>query len=119
MKQIFNLCTVNKNNRLMKIKELEPQKAKWMEQTNYDLIKGEFTPDEALEILVYLFDKKINFHQLKSFSSEIRFGDEDQKSVKRYKELKLSKASMVEFMQSAKEQGRKLKINSNVTIEIL
>ncbi|MGB6037138.1 MAG: hypothetical protein WBG42_12775 [Cryomorphaceae bacterium] len=92
---------------------------KLVEKADYDLIKGDFTPEEALEILIYLIDKKINFHELKTFSNEIRFGKVDQKSKTRSEELKQSKASMKEFIRSAQENGKTVRIKSAVTIEIL
>ncbi len=90
-----------------------------VEKADYDLIKGDFTPEEALEILSYLIDKKINFHELKTFSNEIRFGQVDQKSLKRSEELKQSKAAIKEFIQIAQEQGKTLRIKSSVTVEVI
>jgi hypothetical protein len=92
---------------------------KMVEKADYDLIKGDFTPEEALEILSYLIDKKINFHELKTFSNEIRFGQVDQKSLTRSEELKQSKAAIKEFIQIAQEQGKTLRIKSSVTVEVI
>ena len=86
---------------------------------SYDLIKGDFTSDEALEILTYLIDKKINFHHRKAFSSEIRFGQVDETSVKRGEELKKSKQKIKKFMKHAQEQGLQVRLSSNVSVEIL
>ena len=44
---------------------------------NIKLIEGNFNPDEAKEVLLSLFNHKIQFHEAKNFSSEIRFGVED------------------------------------------
>lgn len=98
--------------------------AEWNEQKSslqaaHDLIRGEFTPEESLEILDYLIDKKINFHQLKSFSKEIREGVVDQMSVQRCEELKATKASIREMIQLAREQGADLRIRSTLSLEII
>lgn len=85
----------------------------------FDLINGDFSVEEAMEIINHLIDKKINFHQLKSFSHEIRFGEPDQNSVKRSKELKESKMYANELIQLAKEQGGALRIKSSLSIEII
>ena len=84
-----------------------------------ELIKGDFSPDDALEIINHLITKKITFHELRSFSSEIRFGEVDQKSIDRSKELKQSKASVEKFIQQAKEQNKTLRIKSNILIELI
>ncbi len=103
----------------MENSELELKESNIATQANYDLIKGDFTTEESQEILSYLINKKINFHQLKSFSTEIRFGEVDTKSSKRCEELIESKASISKFIQSAKEQGKTLRIKSTVTIEAI
>lgn len=84
-----------------------------------DLIKGDFTPENALEIINHLFGKKINFHERKNFSHEIRFGEVDQNSKERIKELKEGKASLFEILQEAKEKGKNLRIKSTVSVEII
>ncbi|MEZ4944736.1 MAG: hypothetical protein R2804_04340 [Cyclobacteriaceae bacterium] len=90
-----------------------------IEKKQCELIKGDFSPDDALEIINHLITKKITFHELRSFSSEIRFGEVDQKSIDRSKELKQSKASVEKFIQQAKEQNKTLRIKSNILIELI
>ncbi|MEN2280886.1 hypothetical protein AAGF08_02025 [Algoriphagus sp. SE2] len=84
-----------------------------------DLIKGDFSPEEASEIINHLFAKKINFHERKNFSDEIRFGEVDNNSKERIKELKKCKASLNEFMELAKKQGKNLRIKSSISVEII
>lgn len=110
---------INYNNAIMENSELELKESNIATQANYDLNKGDFTTEESQEILSYLINKKINFHQLKSFSTEIRFGEVDTKSSKRCEELIESKAFISKFIQSAKEQGKTLRIKSTVTIEAI
>ena len=38
-------------------------------QGKFDLIKGEYTPEEALEIVTHVLLKKINFHELPIYDS--------------------------------------------------
>lgn len=84
-----------------------------------DLIKGDFSPEDAKEIINHLFYEKINFHGLKSFSNKERFGEVDHESDKRIIELKQSRYSLNEIIKTAKEQGKALKITSTVSIEII
>jgi len=85
----------------------------------FDLVKGEFSPDEASEILVDLFSKKINFHEVKSFSEQIRFGTEDVKGLKRIKELKIARNSAIELIAEANKSGKSLRIYSTISIELI
>ena len=86
---------------------------------DFVLIKGEFTPDDALEVIDHLITEKINFHKRKSFSNEIRFGHVDNTSSVRSQELRLCKQSIKNFIQSANNDGKKLNIYSTITIEII
>ena len=52
------------------------------------LIEGEFTPQDAKEILTNLYTSKLNFHLMKNFSSMERFGKSDDLSNKKIPELK-------------------------------
>lgn len=91
-----------------------------MSETNqHDLIKGEFSPEDASEIINHLFAKKINFHERRNFSDEIRLGEVDQNSKERIQELKESKALLNEFLKYAKEQGKNLRIESTISVEII
>ena len=84
----------------------------------FDLIKGNFTPAEALEIINDLFSKKIHFNELKSFSQEIRFGSVDPNLQKRIQELKMSREEVKQVLANAIEGGKSLKVSSTVQIEI-
>jgi hypothetical protein len=85
----------------------------------HDLVKGDFTPEEASEIINHLLTKKINFHELRSFSSEIRFGETDQDSILRVKELMQSRKSLNNMIKQAQETGKTLRIKSTISIEII
>lgn len=90
-----------------------------VQKGNYDLIKGEYTPEEGLEIISHLLMKKINFHELKSFSKQIRFGMEDTASLKRIEELKASSEELKQLIKEAKLTGKNLRVKSNITVELI
>ncbi|MEP1087071.1 hypothetical protein [Algoriphagus sp.] len=88
--------------------------------TNHqDLIKGEFTPEEAKEIISHLFSEKINFHGMKSFSNKVRFGEVDHASEARIVELKQSNSELNQFIKTARLKGKKLRITSTVSIKLV
>lgn len=84
-----------------------------------DLVRGEYSAVEAREIVSNLISQKINFHNLRDFSSQERHGKSDENSLKRIEELKESRKSMLEIINMAKEEGKTVKINSNITIELI
>ncbi len=82
------------------------------------LIQGEFTPENAREILLTLIDSKVQFHQLKSFSSEIKFGFKDQHSLDRITDLKQMKIEILKIIELADFQQKNLSIESVINIAI-
>jgi ERCC4-type nuclease len=84
-----------------------------------DLVRGEYSVEDAREIITNLIHQKINFHNLKDFSSKERFGEADANSLKRIEELKQSRKQILEIIDAAKEAGKTVKINSNITIELI
>jgi histidinol phosphatase-like PHP family hydrolase len=84
-----------------------------------DLVRGEYSAVEAREIVSNLISQKINFHNLRDFSSRERYGKPDENSLKRIEELKESRQSMFEIIDAAKEEGKAVKINSSITIELI
>lgn len=90
-----------------------------VKKDSFNLIKGNFSPDEASEIVHDLFSKKIHFNELKSFSQLVRFGAIDPKLQKRIEELKLSREEAKRILAGAGEGGKQLKVTSTIEIEIL
>ncbi len=84
----------------------------------FALIRGEFSTDDAQEILVNLINKKIKFHQLQDFSHQERFGQPDEKSANRIKELRKTQAAILVVIQKAKARGKSLRISSDIQLEI-
>jgi hypothetical protein len=84
---------------------------------NITLIKGEFETEEAKDILRNLLDFKIRFHQIKSFNSELKYGEKDARSQARILELKESMQKMLEIMEEAEENGYSLNIDAKIEIE--
>jgi len=83
---------------------------------NVTLINGVFTPQEAREVLLTLLNHKINFHRLRNFSSEERFGKKDEASTKRLKELDESRKQVLSLLADAESAGYKLEIESMINI---
>ena len=83
------------------------------------LIDGEFSPSEYKEILYTLFLKKIEFHKIKNFSSQIRFGIDDTMSVQKIAELKQSMEKITRLFEEAQKNNHRLIVFSEIQIDFI
>lgn len=81
-------------------------------------IEGTFNDAEAKEILLNVFTQKINFHQMKNFSSQERFGKVDAAASKRIIELKKGLEQAMNIVDEAKRNNQKLNISSEINITV-
>lgn len=84
------------------------------------LIDGKFTPSQANDVIVSLIDKKINFHKLQVLSK--MEGNENDKCTfdnGRLEQLKNHRIKLKEIIQEARRNGQKLKIMSDIKIELI
>ena len=81
-----------------------------------NLIEGNFSDVEAKDILMNIFSSKINFHQLKNFSSQERFGKDDETAKKRIPELKVEIERLKQILSEAKAKNKTLVISSEINI---
>lgn len=82
-----------------------------------NLINGEFDSFEAREILMDMCNKNINFNKVQNFSSQIRFGEDDEKALDRVDQLRESVAHISEILEEAKTHNKRLKIKTFIEIE--
>ncbi len=83
------------------------------------LIEGEFIFDEAKEILTSMFSSKINFHNIKNWSSQERFGEDDEIAQKRIPALRNEMKKLEEILLEAKAKNKKLMVTSEINISLL
>ena len=82
-------------------------------------IKGEFSDEEAKEILNNIFSSKINYHNIKNWSSNERYGTDDEIAQKRIPELRKDMIKLLEILSEAKAKKRRLVITSEINITLL
>lgn len=75
-------------------------------------------PNEAQEILLQLLNSKINFHNLKNWSSRERFGKPDADSEQRLKYLEESRKKVEMLISKAIEEQKNIIINSSIEMNI-
>lgn len=83
-----------------------------------NFIDGEFNTKEAKELLMDLFVKKIKFHEMKNFSTLVRFGDEDSASKARTLSLKESIEALNGFFDEMDNEKVRLSLHSKIVIEV-
>ena len=100
----------------MKTKELTRTKKATQK---IELVKGGFTPSEAIHIIMSLIDEKINFHKIQRL--QMWEGDHKCKTGQldgRIAELEKEREIAREFINSTRGTGKNLKINGILEISI-
>ncbi|PAW94699.1 hypothetical protein CKK33_14825 [Mucilaginibacter sp. MD40] len=82
----------------------------------FTLIDGTFSVSEANELLLTLFQNKLRFHRLKSFSHQEMWGIPDAKSEKRIQQLEQEIERISHFLKD-KDQDEDFEIHANIKIE--
>lgn len=85
-------------------------------KTNLTLIEGQFSIEEAREVLMNIFTDKVNFHKLKNLSSIERMGYEDPVAEKRIPELKKEIERLQVILDEAQKHNFNLSIHSEISI---
>lgn len=83
------------------------------------LIAGDFSVNEATEILMSMFSSKINFHNIQNWSSQERFGKDDAIAQKRIPELRNEMKKLEGFLSEVKARNKKLAVSSEINISLL
>jgi hypothetical protein len=82
------------------------------------LIEGDFLTEEARDILLNLFQSKLSFHQLKNFSSQVKYGRDDETATLRIPALKKELDKLNALLKEAENKHKKLHICSEIRIRI-
>ena len=83
------------------------------------LVKGEFTPSEASDVITSLLNEKINFHKLQRLqATEGDHGCDTGQLDGRIKELEEEKRIAKEFISKTRGAGKNLKINGILEITL-
>ena len=75
------------------------------------LVKGEFTPSQASDIIMALINQKINYHKIEGLQNWERNHKYDHEPLNnRINELEEEKRIAADFISKMREQGKNLKI---------
>jgi hypothetical protein len=81
------------------------------------LIDGVFGNTDTTDIILSMLNKKIEYHELKSFSNLIKFNEKDVHLENRIVALKKSRQLLIEFINSNKDSV--FKIQSEIKVKVL
>ena len=85
-------------------------------QNQLELINGEFSMEEGLELLCNLLQQKIAFHTKKTTAHREMFGTEDQNALLRIQELKAMKSQLLDQFRNTDSQ-QKLQIHGSISLQ--
>lgn len=68
-------------------------------ESKFKLIDGKFSVGEAKEVIGNLIEFKIQFHNKENFSSEIRKGIKDERSLDRKEDLKVTRKAFYDYLE--------------------
>lgn len=88
------------------------------ETSTYKLIKGVFSPQDAIHILMEMINNKINYHNLKVFSMKERFNEHSSHSDKRIEELKLLAKQLRKTLESVEEDNQLVEIDCTINLTV-
>ena len=86
--------------------------------SEFTLIDGKFTVEQAEQVLIALVNYKIDFHNREDFSNHIRFNDNLEHSKKRVSQLQATKITIQKLLQSLKTSDNNLVIKSTITVSV-
>lgn len=85
----------------------------------FTLIDRHFSYDDAEETLLEMFSSKINYHKIKNWSSQERFGKDDEIAQIKIPELKKELEKLQTLLSKAKNNGKEIDITSEIKITLL
>lgn len=88
------------------------------QKNQFNLLKGQFNAEDAREILLTLFNDKIQYHRLKNFSHEERLGTPDKHAVERIPELKKTSEEIIAYLKQY-ESNAEFEIHADIVIRPL
>lgn len=83
------------------------------------IIEGNFTPDEANEILSQMINSKIKYHNLRNLSSQVRYGTDDEISHTRIPELMKEMEKLQAIVSEANNTNKRLVVTSAINIVLM
>ena len=85
----------------------------------FNIIEGEFTPEEAREILMNLLCEKIRFHEVQVLAKQERREDGLVRNEERISDLKATRSKLKELIKMTEQAGGSLKLSAVLSVQAL
>ncbi|MEB8345950.1 hypothetical protein OO010_07825 [Flavobacteriaceae bacterium KMM 6898] len=89
-----------------------------LNQQQFKIVEGVFTPSETAEVLFTLINDKIRFHNLQITEITERYNGDTSRSERRIKELQTSKEQLTKVILAARELGQTISINGTIELKM-
>jgi hypothetical protein len=90
-----------------------------MKNNAFHLIKGQFSPHEAREVLLSLINYKIDYHELSMLSHLARGVEVPESILKRLEELKNSRREIIEITDMYADLDGQLELEAEVVLSLV
>lgn len=87
--------------------------------SNLTLIEEEISCEDANEILTKMFFSNLNFHNIKNWSSQERYGTDDEIAQERIPALKREMEKLQTILSEARVNRKKLVVSSSIKITLV
>lgn len=89
------------------------------QKSDFKLVKGTFSPEDAKEVLFKLINSKIKFHQLSAFSISERNAITEIHTQDRIEELQEVRNQLELFISEAEKLHKSVKIDGTISIQLI
>ncbi|MFT4832007.1 MAG: hypothetical protein ACI815_001658 [Psychroserpens sp.] len=89
-----------------------------LNQHQFNIVEGVFTPSETTEVLFTLINDKIRFHNLQITEITERFSGDTSHSERRIKELQASKEQIEKVILAARDLGQTISIHGTIELKL-
>lgn len=83
------------------------------------LISGQFSAEEAKEVLTCLISSKLSFHSKKKMRSFEHTGQVDQKSLERIRALEKMRLEILKLIEEGEKKGCSFNIHSDINVKLV
>ena len=87
--------------------------------SNLTLIEEEISCEDANEILTKMFFSNSNYHNIKNWSSQERYGTDDEIAQERIPDLKREMEKLQTILSEARVNRKKLVVSSSIKITLV
>jgi hypothetical protein len=90
-----------------------------MDKYKFKLIEGDFSSQDAKTVLMTVINSKVDFHNLNTFSEFVKNNETCETSKRRVSALTTAREDILKLIEEGKKNGKRLKINGDITIEFI